>query len=146
VVVLLAENELLAAVHALVNPLVEAARRAYGPLPSLKTSEFLQADENVRVATLLVVAEAYLLADPHQVIRAALRSAAEDVHGGDTRRWRVAAAATPRSTVLAARARAVTPARCTQPGCRVLVELSHPLPDLGHVKCAEHERRRPRAQ
>jgi hypothetical protein len=139
---LLAEGELLAAVHALVDPIVAAARHDYGPLPSMKTTEFLRADKRVRVATLLVVAEAYLASDPHQVIRAALRSAADDVHGGETTRWRAAAAATPRSRVLAARAQPVTPARCSRAGCGALVELSHPLPDLDHVECAEHETRR----
>ena len=135
---LLAEGELLAAVHALVDPIVAATQRECGPLPSMKSDEFLLASRRVRVATLLVVAEAYLVEDPHQVIRAALRSASGDVHGGETTRWASFAARTPRSAVLAARAQAVTPVRCTRPGCSNIVSVRHPLPDLTRVECHDH--------
>lgn len=135
---LLAEGELLAAVYSTVHPVVTAAQEAYGRLPSLKTEEFLDADPFARIAALLVLAEAYVVCDPHQVIRERLRAVSSDVHGGDVEHWAALANRTPRSAVLAARAEAVTPVRCTRSSCKTVLSVPHPLPDLSAVLCHLH--------
>lgn len=80
-------GEILAAVHALVDEWVEAAR-PYGTLPPVTSVAFLAAEPAQQLAALLVLAEAWLAQDPHQVIRAVMRQTADDVHGGDPAFWR----------------------------------------------------------
>lgn len=102
---LLGEVELRAAAFEFIAPIVDAARRVHGgPLPSMRTTEFLDAQPVVKLACLLVLAEAWLVADPHQVIRAQLREASDDVHNGDTEFWNELARRRTRDQVLAARA------------------------------------------
>lgn len=84
---------LLPAVHALVEPYAAAARHGYGPLPNVRSAEFLDAPAAVQLAALLVLAEAWVVGDPHQVVRAMLKQVSRDVHdamGGveGVRRWR----------------------------------------------------------
>ena len=40
--------------------------------------------------------------------------------------------------VAARRATPVTPARCTHGGCRAVISVAHPLPDLRRVRCSNH--------
>jgi hypothetical protein len=88
-VTLLAEGELLIDTYHFVHPYVASARELLGgPLPSMKTTEYIDADPEVKLACLLVLAEAYIVTDPHQALRRQLRGASLDLHGGDAAYWR----------------------------------------------------------
>jgi hypothetical protein len=136
---LLAKGELLAAVRELVDPIVTAARQQHGGrLPSMKTTEWLDANPFVKLATLLVLGESYVVCDPHQTVREQLKGASLDVHGGDTELWRALALRQPRAEILARRAAPATPVVCTAPDCTFVWSVSHPLPDLSTVRCHRH--------
>lgn len=81
---------LLPAVHAITQPLIDAARQ-HGPLPAVRSQAFLDAPRDVQVAALLVVATAYLVADPHRTIRHVLLGASDDIRAawpaGIADRW-----------------------------------------------------------
>lgn len=136
---LLAENEALFAAWDVVHPLVQAAL-PYGPLPSYKTSAFLDANPGQRLAVIALLGHAYLLADPDQRVREKLRQVSNDVHGaGGADLWRDLANRRTRAEVLAERAKAVTMLRCTVPGCGSRpFPVLHPLPGLEAVRCTRH--------
>lgn len=77
---------LVPVVHALVDEWVQAARM-FGPLPPLRSEAFLDAQPAQQIAALLVIAEAWLIADPHRVIRNVHKQVSDDIHGGESRRW-----------------------------------------------------------
>lgn len=84
---LLEENEALVAAWDALYPLVQAALR-HGPLPSYKTSAFLEANTGQRLAVLALLGHAYILADPDQRVRSMLREASNDVrNAADWCRW-----------------------------------------------------------
>ena len=78
---------LIPVVHALVDGVVQVARQI-GPLPPIRSEAFLAAEPAQQIAALLVAAEAWLIADPHRVIRSVLKQASDDIHGGESARWR----------------------------------------------------------
>ena len=53
---------IIPAVHAVVHPIVTAARRN-GPLPPVRGRQFLEAPDPVKLAVLLVLAQAWIVAD-----------------------------------------------------------------------------------
>jgi len=73
--------ELLAAVHAVVDRLVRAARRAHGRIPTLGP-EFVVAPWLAQVALLVVLGEGYVLRDPDQIAADQLKSAALAISTG----------------------------------------------------------------
>lgn len=74
------DAEVLAAVHGLVAPHVLAAEQR-GGLPPVRSDDWLNAPPAVQLAALLVLAEAWLVANPEQVIRSRLRAASDDISG-----------------------------------------------------------------
>lgn len=80
---------LIPAIHELVDQFVQAARDITGgPLPRLRSEEFLDAEPAVQLAVLLVAGSSYAVTDPHQTVRALLRNVSHDIHGGDRLHWR----------------------------------------------------------
>lgn len=122
--------ELEAAVLGVTGPIVARARSLIGGplLPDLKSRSWLDAAPEVKLAGIVICGVAWLVEDPRQAERRALREAAYDVHGGDVQMWADLAAREPRTAILARRAEPVTPVRCTGPRCRVVVSVPHPLP------------------
>lgn len=68
----------LVATHELVDQHVQAAHAA-GGVAEVGTPEFLEAAPEQQLAALLVLAEAYLIANPEQRIKTALIDASHDV-------------------------------------------------------------------
>jgi hypothetical protein len=65
-----------------IAPFIDAARQEWpGPLPRVRSEEWLNAPESVKVATLLTCGVAWLVADPHRVVAGAFKQVALDVHG-----------------------------------------------------------------
>lgn len=128
--------DLLVAVEAVVDPLIQAARRQHvGVIPIVGDPEWWSAPDDVRLASVLLVAKAFLLGEQ-------LR-AADGVKGASVAlstagiNW----ASNYAEYVELARSRAerITPIRCSHPGCREVVSVQHPLPpDLGTVRCHRH--------
>ncbi|MGH3566228.1 MAG: hypothetical protein ACRDRH_09380 [Pseudonocardia sp.] len=82
---------LLPLVHALVDEHVQAAHH-HGPIPPVRSPEFLTAHPDQQTAALLIAGTAWIVADPHRTYRTLLRQTSHDVHGGDTTFWRRIAA------------------------------------------------------
>lgn len=78
------DGVLLPIVHDLIRPYVEAAQR-HGPLPPVRSEEWYDADPEVQLASLLVLGAAWLVSDPHRVIRNALKQVSTDIHSGRPR-------------------------------------------------------------
>ncbi len=79
---------LIPAVYAATAAVVAHAQ-TFGPLPALRSPEFLAAPAVVQQAVLLVCGCAWVInGDP---VRAVLREVSHDVHGGDTGFWRAVA-------------------------------------------------------
>lgn len=134
------EEELRAEVHRLVEEVVTAARSEHGHIPGVQHPDWWSAPRSARLAAILVLGEAYLITDPHQIAAEQLRGVSRAISGGLD--WSRAAHCLvyERPGVLAARrAVAATPLRCGQPGCLAVVTVEHPLPpDLRDVRCPLH--------
>jgi len=85
------EAILLPLVHTLVTERLRVAR-LHGPIPPIRSQDYLSAHPDQQTAALLVCGAAWLISDPHRTHRALLRQVSDDVHGGDTRFWRRVAA------------------------------------------------------
>lgn len=76
-------DELLAEVHRLVDEVVRVARtehgQALGPLPGVRAPEWWTAPTSVRLAAILILGEAYLVADPDRAAVQMLREMAYDL-------------------------------------------------------------------
>lgn len=101
----------LPAAYEVAIPYVLAALREYGKqLPPVRSEEWLDAPDSVKVATILAAGCAWLVTDPHRTVRNLLKEASDDVHGGDAERWRrTAAEHVPFDELQARRARASYP-------------------------------------
>lgn len=76
------DSFVIPAVAELIAPHIAQARAEYGePLPSIRSEAWLHAPDSVKLATLLTCGVAYLVADPHRVVRNALKQVALDIHG-----------------------------------------------------------------
>lgn len=73
------EEELRAAVHALVAPILATTRAVYGPVPGVRSTAWWSAPAQVRLAAVLVVGEGAIAFDPERVLDDRLKSAASDV-------------------------------------------------------------------
>lgn len=78
------DASLLVAVHSAVDPIVSAVRRQHGELPALGSTEFIDAPDMVKVAVLLVTAEAFVLDLPDRVD---MVEASKAVHLADPHTW-----------------------------------------------------------
>ena len=74
-------EELLAEVHRFVDQVVTIARAEHGKIPGVRSPQWWTAPTSVRLAALLTLAEAYLLADPERMAVQLLREAAYDLSG-----------------------------------------------------------------
>lgn len=126
--------DLLATVFHLVDPLVRAARAHYGGIPTVGDADWWNAPADVQLAAVLLVAKAFLLAEQLRAADA-LKGAAVAVSRSGIR-W--ASDLTSYAELQRRRAELVTPVRCTQRGCAVVVSVPHPLPNLNTVLCARH--------
>lgn len=82
---------LIAAADA-IAPHIAAARDEWdGRLPRIRSEEWLAAPDSVKVATLLTCGIAYFIADPHRVVRDALKQISNDLRGDAREGWRRAA-------------------------------------------------------
>lgn len=87
--ILPSEADVLAAAwEATAEPDAHAREVWGGPLPRLRSMEWVTAPLAVRRATLLTLGLDRVLFDPRQLIRERLYWASQDVHGGDRERWR----------------------------------------------------------
>jgi hypothetical protein len=88
----LPDEELHATVHALVELAVRRALEQFGPLPELRSPAFLAADPLAQSAVLLVLGEAWLVSDPHElaerIVAERRNAASKDVHAADPKVWR----------------------------------------------------------
>lgn len=75
------EPELRSAVHDLVAQMVDPARARHGPLPSIGSDQWWRAPADVQLASLLVLAEAWVIHDPEHALRERLRSLSTDLSG-----------------------------------------------------------------
>lgn len=99
-------DELRAAVHKLVASVVQVARAEHGLIPGVGSPAWWTAPTSARLAALLVLAEAYLLADPERMALQMLREAAYNLSGAHD--WS-AASRRPSHTDLARRRAAPGP-------------------------------------
>ena len=77
------DPDLLAEVFRLVNPVVEAVRTARGGrLAGVGTRQWWDASDDVKIAGLLVLSEAWCVYDPERVVRQRLRAMSGDLSGG----------------------------------------------------------------
>jgi len=77
------DPDLLIEVFRLVNPAVEAARRAHGGrLAGVGTRQWWDASDDAKVAGLLVLSEAWCVYDPERVVRQRLREMSWDLSAG----------------------------------------------------------------
>jgi hypothetical protein len=81
--------ELLGEAHRLVHPVVQAVRSQRGSLPGVGTSAWWSAPPDARLAAILVLGEAYLIADPERMARERLKAMSVDLAGA--RSWTAAA-------------------------------------------------------
>lgn len=97
-------SELRAEVHRLIGQVVAIARaehgQALGPLPGVRHPDWWTAPTSVRLAAILVLGEAYLIADPERVAVQILRDMAYDLSAAYD--W-ATASRRPSRTALAAR-------------------------------------------
>jgi hypothetical protein len=82
-------TELLSEVHMLVQAVVQSARTEHGTLPGVGIAEWWAAPPIARIAGLLILAEAWLVADPDRVAREQLKSMSADL--SRSRNWAKAA-------------------------------------------------------
>lgn len=130
----------LLAAHDAIAPLIADARAEWdGRFPPIRSEEWLDAPDSVKVATLLTCGLAWLVADPHRVVRGALKQVSDDIHGGNVEFWRrTAAEGIPYRELERRRSAPVTPLRCTRNGCSTVLDVDHPLPANLEVVCATH--------
>lgn len=79
-----ADEILIPAVWDVIAPAVELARE-YGPLPRLRSAEFLAAPDTVKMAVLALIGSHRCFGDPALRL---LREVSDDIHGGDREPWR----------------------------------------------------------
>lgn len=72
------ELDTLAAVHTVINPIVRAAH-TIGPLPRVGSVDFIEADYARQLAAVVVLGEAYVIADPEARVAAAMADASSAV-------------------------------------------------------------------
>lgn len=114
--------EVLAEISRLTSKVITSAG---GRIPSLADPEWITASPLEKIASLLCLAQAYLVADPHQIAAGMLKDAARDLSGA--RDW-AAASALPSHTELARRR--AQPGPLAQTDHRVeRATLRHPLAD-----------------
>lgn len=75
------DPEVHSAVHDLVAQMVDPARARHGPLPSVGSDHWWRAPADVQLASLLVLAEAWVVYDPERAVRERLRSLSTDLSG-----------------------------------------------------------------
>ncbi|MDQ3275930.1 MAG: hypothetical protein M3Q39_13115, partial [Actinomycetota bacterium] len=94
------DPELLAEVHRLVDRFVDASRRHGSTLPAIGTRSWWEAPDFVRLASLLVLGEAWLAHDPERAVRERFKALTCDLSAGHD--W-TAASRRPSWATLAAR-------------------------------------------
>ena len=72
-------DEILAAAHDLA---LRARDRVGGPLPPIRSQEWLDLDDDAKVASLLVLACAWLAEDPRQAALREMKEVSLAIHGG----------------------------------------------------------------
>lgn len=132
------DAELHAAILAVTAPIVASAQRCYGrPLPDMRSRAWIDAPVDVQLAGIVVCGTAWVVEDPRQAERRAVREAGLDIHGDDAQLWRDLARREPRYVTLARRDEAACPVYCTRAGCGVVLTMPVPLrPDVATVLCA----------
>ena len=125
---------LVPVVHRTIAPVVDLARQ-FGPLPPLRSPEYLDAPDVVRLAVLLVAGEAWAITgDP---VKAAIRAAASDVR--EAADWpALIKDHVPHEELERRRARPVSAARCLEDGCRAVVTVAWQPPEFGTLRCPRH--------
>ena len=73
------DGELRGAVHAVVSPVIHRAHQRHGPIPAVKTDGWRSAPWLARLAGVLVLGEAYLVADPERAAVDRLKAMAVDL-------------------------------------------------------------------
>ncbi|MQA13706.1 MAG: hypothetical protein GEV09_05890 [Pseudonocardiaceae bacterium] len=74
--------ELLAEAHRLVSLVLTGVRRRHGRIPGVGTARWWAAGDDVKVATLLILSEAWLIHDPDRAVRERLREMSYDLSAG----------------------------------------------------------------
>jgi hypothetical protein len=133
-------EELHTEVRRLVDAAVRLARLRHRALPAVGSAAWWSAPDDVRLATILVLGESYVIRGPAEAAAAQLKAVSNAISGALD--WSANAHRlifeSP-GKLAARRAVVATPVRCAHRGCPAVVSVEHPLPDFRTVRCPRHD-------
>jgi hypothetical protein len=133
-------EELHEEVRRLVEPIVRSARLRHRSLPSVGSAAWWSSPDDVRLATILLLGESYIMYSPADAAAAQLKAVSVAISGAldwSANAYRLIFEAP--GQIALRRAVAATPIRCAHRGCLVVVSVEHPLPDdWSVVQCFRH--------